>query len=153
LSAAWIWSVQRLTVFIQRCFERLNAPRQGLAFYAKPGRRRHGSIGNRFKLSAEGQQGGPAVGHSIVEQEEPILQPFRSEPLPHNLQRRLLLANDQDAFASPDAVADDVYDRLALAGARRPLDDQAWMAPRPEHGGFLRRVSLHREIAVHLRDA
>jgi hypothetical protein len=26
------------------------------------------------------------------------------------------------------------------------------MAPRKEHGGFLRRVSFHREIAVRLRD-
>ena len=57
-----------------------------------------------------------------------------------DVQRRLLVADEQHALAAREVVADHVGDRLALAGARRSVEHQAGLTPGGLHREGLRGV-------------
>ena len=67
------------------------------------------------------------------------------QALEHDLQRGHLLADEQHALAGRHALGDDISDRLAFAGARRPLQHKALAGQR---GGD--RLSLARIGVEHL---
>ncbi len=60
-----------------------------------------------------------------------VAQPLGVEPPLDHLQGRRLLADEQDRLAGGEGLGDHVGDRLALARARRPVDDEVRA---PTHG-------------------
>jgi hypothetical protein len=48
----------------------------------------------------------------------------------HDLKRRLLLRKEQHPLTCGERIGDDIVDCLALACARRPLDDEIMSAPK-----------------------
>ena len=90
------------------------------------------------------------------------LQAERSKPnarkaVVHNVERGLLLGDEQHAPSEREVVRDEVCDRLRLSGAGRTMQHERLAQRRVEDGRELRRVRAHRaaqmrivEMAVHL---
>jgi hypothetical protein len=63
------------------------------------------------------------------------------EPLDDGVEGRAFFRDEQDALPVGDTLGDQVGDRLALARARRPLNDQMGAALGRLDGGLLGRVA------------
>ena len=64
------------------------------------------------------------------------------EPPLHNLERRLLLGEEEDALARREGVSNDVGNRLRLARAGRPLNDKVLAFHDVHEGAVLRSVGV-----------
>ncbi|MNT08934.1 hypothetical protein D3C72_1436930 [compost metagenome] len=139
--------MQALVEAIEFAFEGFDARRHLLALTEQA-----------FPFVAAGEQGFQlftnaaddrfAVAVDVVEHDDALAQPLGYQTLVHHLQRRVLLADDEQAALPANGVGDHVDDGLALAGPRRPLDQQAWALARLQHGGFLGRVAGDSEVAL-----
>ena len=65
---------------------------------------------------------------AAVQVEDEVAELTLVEPLQHRVDRGSLLGDEQDRLVAGDQGCDQVRDRLALAGAGRPADDQALAA-------------------------
>ncbi|MNY58710.1 hypothetical protein D3C86_1950790 [compost metagenome] len=65
---------------------------------------------------------GGSVLVDVVDHDDAVAKTFGHETLLNDLEGGMLLANNQQALAASDCVANDVDDGLALAGPGRPFD-------------------------------
>ena len=101
---------------------------------------------------------GPFVGCSgypkcryILKQEQPITQSFGGQALADDFECSLFLTDNKNAFSTSNAVADDIYDRLALASTGRALNHEPRRKTRAKHSRLLRRVRFSSEVTFSLR--
>src|SRR3954470_3367293 len=85
---------------------------------------------------------------AAVQIEDKIVEPDPFEALQDGVDRRTLLGDEENRLAARDKARDEVADRLALAGARRPLDDKVLAAEHLVDGVILARVGIEDEELV-----
>jgi hypothetical protein len=77
----------------------------------------------RLNLLPDGAHHRLTVAVDIGEHHDPRSELFALETFPHNVERRLLLADYEQRFSAADRVRDHIDDGLAFPGSRRPLDN------------------------------
>src|SRR3954453_12519226 len=85
---------------------------------------------------------------AAVQIEDKIVQPDPLEALQDGVDRGTLLGDEENRLAARDKARDEVADRLALAGARRPLDDEVLAAEHLVNRVILARVGIEHEELV-----
>jgi hypothetical protein len=101
-------------------------------------------------LIADGLKDSVTVLIDVRHHHTAVLQSFLFQALAHNIDGCLLLAHDEGALSTADGIRDDVDNRLALAGARRPLQQQPGSMAGGEYGRLLRGIAGGAEEAIGL---
>ena len=84
------------------------------------------------------------VGLGVVDEARQLVEAALAQPGVDDVDRRPLLAHEQDPLAAGDVVGDEVRDRLRLAGPGRSLDDEALAVRARGDRGDLRAVRRER---------
>ncbi len=116
-------------------------------------RRRPGGKSPEPQRPAELIEHGLLADLVAVQLQAGVAQAHGVESVFDDLQRRLLLGDEEDRLAPADRLGDQVRDRLRLACAGRPLDDQVASPKHVEEGQRLRTVRVHDVMDVLGRQA
>src|SRR6185369_9950330 len=141
--------MQRLMMRVELFLQRLQSRRElhTRALYRFDRRR---GLGDRLDLVTHPPDDSLAIRVHVRDHHQPPAESLSLETLANDVQRRLFLTDDEHAAPPPHDVRHHVDDRLALAGARRPFDDQPGRIACLEYRGLLRRITVAGEVAFDL---
>src|SRR5215831_10372594 len=133
---------------IEIAFERFD-PRCKAHALPPPRRRRAGLPGvQRFDLLSDGAYDRFTIAIDVRDHDEPLVEVFPLKALADDIKRGLLLANHKKRLLPANGIGDHIDDRLALARARRPFDNESWRGAGFKYRCFLRGVAVCGEKAV-----